>query len=129
MIETVKKAKTTINYEFPIIHFEGNLVFRRDKSCEAVYKLDGFAYDFLSIEEKIRRLMGQMKLYWNIRLDFQLKVVPVIMSIRERQEEEKRRATGPLKIAAIMDAETVGNTLIEQMGDEGNDYGIIFALK
>jgi len=129
MIETVKKAKTTINYEFPIIHFEGNLVFRRDKSCEAVYKLDGFAYDFLSIEEKIRRLMGQMKLYWNIRLDFQLKVVPVIMSIRERQEEEKRRATGPLKIAAIMDAETVGNTLIEQMGDEGNDYEYYLCVK
>lgn len=129
MLETVKKAKTTISYEFPIIHFEGNLVFRRDKTCEAVYKIDGFAYDFLSQEEKIRRLMGQMKLYWNIKHDFQLKVVPSIMSIRERQEEEKRRATGPLKLAAIMDAETVGNTLIKQMGDEGNDYDYYLCVK
>lgn len=129
MIDTVQRAKTTISYEFPINYFEGNLFFRTDRTCEAVYKIDGFAYDFLSQEEKIRKLVGQMKLYWNIKLDFQLKVIPSIMSIRERVEEEKRRATGPLKLAAIMDAERVGNILIEQMGDEGNDYDFYLIVK
>lgn len=129
MFEAARSTKVKIKYQFPIDYYEENLVFKSDKSCLAGYKLDGFIYDFLSNAEKKRKLSTLMRLLWNLKYDTHIKLVPVVTSIRERQDELKKRATGPLKMQAIADAEFVANDLIQTIGDEGNDYETYLIIK
>ncbi len=129
MLDSIQRSKSTIKYRFPIDYYEQNLLFKRDKTCHAVYKIDGYVYDFLSKQEQVRKLNTIAKLFWNMKFEFQIKIVPVVTSIRERCEEEKRQAFGPLKMEAIYDADYIADELIESIGDEGNEYEFYLVVK
>lgn len=73
-------------YKCPITYFQDNLVFNRDKSCWAVYRIRGFNYEFLSTEGKIAvnwRLAGFLG---RIMSQAQLFIIPVEQDIDAHYE-------------------------------------------
>lgn len=64
-------------YKCPITYFQDNLIFNRDKSCWALYKLRGFNYEFLSVEGKIEKNWQLAGFLGRIMSNAQLFIVPV----------------------------------------------------
>lgn len=70
-------------YEFPIKHFEDNLIFNREKNeCWAVYKMVGYNYDFKSEQGKISILNFMARFIANIGKEAMICIVPVAQNIK-----------------------------------------------
>lgn len=124
-----KKMNIKTEYEYPVIYFEENMYFKKDKSCWAIYKLEGFAYDFRSKNDKFQKLNDITRLFWNLKLEAHIRVIPAVTSLREDNEKLKKKATGQLKIQAIQDIEAETNDLTQFLGDQGNDYEFYIIVK
>ena len=118
-----------INYVYPIKYFEENLYFKRDKSCWAVYKMESFGYDFRSRSEKFSIHSSLTRLLWNIGLEGHIRIIPIMSSLTEDNEELKRTAKGPLKMTAIKEIDDETEDLTNYLGDEGNDYEFFIFVK
>lgn len=64
-------------YQCPINYFMNNLIFNRDKSCWAVFKLVGYDYDFLDNDVKIAVLYNTARFLAGVMSEAQVLIVPV----------------------------------------------------
>lgn len=62
--------------EFPIRHIDGNLIFSRDGTVWAYYRIDGFGYDFRETEEKMIPFQQQLAFLINNGYDLHFLVSP-----------------------------------------------------
>lgn len=128
-IQGLTSKKISLNYQYPIKYFEENLYFKRDKSCWAIFKLESFAYDFKSKNEKFNFHASITRMLWNIGLEGQIRIIPVISSLSEDNENLKRSATGPLKMVAIKEIDEETEDLTKFLGNEGNEYEFYIVVK
>lgn len=69
--------------EFPIKHFESNLIFNKEKNeCWAVYKMVGYNYDFKSENGKIGILNYMARFIANIGKEAMICIIPVAQDIK-----------------------------------------------
>lgn len=64
-------------YKCPIIYFQDNLVFNRDKTCWAAFKIGGFNYEHLSDEGKIEINWRLANYLTGVTSNAQLCIIPV----------------------------------------------------
>lgn len=70
-------------YEFPIKHFEDNLIFNKEKNeCWAVYKMIGYNYDFKSEQGKIGILNFMARFIANIGKEAMICIIPVAQNVK-----------------------------------------------
>lgn len=67
----------------PIDYFVDNLIFNQDKSCWAVFKLNGYDYDFLSTESKINMLYKVARLLSSVMSEAQILCIPVTQDMKQ----------------------------------------------
>lgn len=122
-----KHSKTT--YQMNMDYFEDNLIFKKDKSCWAVYKIKNYSYDFDSARDKINLHNKLTKLFWGIADEFHIVDVPSETSIREKNAQLKKMARGPLKHQAVKEIDQMTEELVEMLGDKGNHYDTYLVIK
>lgn len=128
-LQKLSRKNMGLKYRFPIQYYEGNLYFKRDKACWAVYRIEGFGYDFKSRNEKFAKHNSLTRLLWNLKVEGHIRVVPVTSKISEDNEELKRMVRGELKLQAIKEIEAETQDLTEYLGDDGNDYEAYLIVK
>lgn len=120
-------------YKCPITYFQDNLVFNRDKSCWAIYKLKGFNYEFLSIEGKIQMNWRLAGFLGRIMSCAQLFIIPVEQDIDAHYERllQNLDPDDPLyKTARAVNEQTrdyLKNTDASDL--EANDYESFLCVK
>lgn len=70
--------------QFPIKYFENNLLFNRyDKCCWAVFRIEGFGYDYKSEEEKMDALAKTTRFIANSGRKSQIIGIPIAQNLKE----------------------------------------------
>ena len=123
---------------YPVLYFEKNLIFtqgKRDlqnidgKEAWACYKLVGFNYDFLNIDEKIRALMEVERGFQQVYSEAHLLMLPIKSNITDNINFLKSICTsdGNLRKEALYMLEEEQ----ELLGDEREevDYNVFFIVK
>src|SRR5690625_1454764 len=105
-MKIIKERSFNLKLNFPIKHIHKNLVFGRNGTVWAYFKVDGFSYDFLADSDKMIPFQNQMSFLTNTGLDLHFLVIP-----------------NPTDIKGIL------NTTIEEMNEKdyllknnGKDY-------
>ncbi|MCL1995513.1 MAG: ATP-binding protein [Defluviitaleaceae bacterium] len=75
----------------PILYFQDNLVFGKDKTCWAIYEATGFDYDLLSNEAKNGILHKLTRFISSINVEAKLLIVPVKQNAKEHFENLRQR--------------------------------------
>ncbi|GAB3051277.1 ATP-binding protein [Virgibacillus ainsalahensis] len=86
--------------EFPIKHVEDNLVFAHDTTVWAYYRIEGFGYDFLDFDDKIKPFQQQLGFLANNGHDLHFIIDPTPMNvsgIMNQTKQEMDRLEYPLK--------------------------------
>ena len=77
-------------FECPIDFFKDNLIFNKDKSCWAAFKIKGYDYDYLSDEAKIQVFNSLTLFLSNIVSEAKILIIPVQQSLKENFELLKK---------------------------------------
>lgn len=64
------------NLDFPVRYVDGNLVFGKDGTVTAYYRVEGFAYDFIEQGDKLIPFQRQMAFLVNNQYDLHFVVMP-----------------------------------------------------
>lgn len=117
----------------PIDYFTDNLIFNHDKSCWAVYSLDGFNYEMLSASEKVNILNRLTRFIAGLETEAKILIVPVERDIKEHFKRLRSRLSpnDPLYDDAIRHNELTENYLTESIEGKGsvNDYKTYVIVK
>lgn len=120
-------------YKCPIDYYTDNLVFNADKSCWAVFRLQGFNYDYLSTKGKIGKLAQLARVFMGIMSYAQILIVPIEQNISEHFKNLKKRINENdiLYTAAIEQMDKTEEYLSQRIKDAGlvNDYATYFVIK
>lgn len=120
-------------YKCPIDYYTDNLVFNADKSCWAVFRLQGFNYDYLSTQGKINKLAQLARVFMGIMSYAQILVVPIEQDLKEHFKNLKKRMNenDVLHTTAIQQIEMTEEYLQEKIRRAGlvNDYATYFIIK
>lgn len=120
-------------YQCPIDYYIDNLVFNADKSCWAVYHLQGFNYDYLSSEGKINKLAQLARVYMGIMSYAQILVVPIEQNLKSHFQNLRNRMSDKdvLYTSAIQQIDMTEEYLQERIKQAGmvNDYATYFIIK
>lgn len=69
-------------YKFPVTYFENNLIFNNSKKqCWAVFKMDGYNYDYKSVEKKISILNSLARFIARIGTEGKILIIPVSQDV------------------------------------------------
>lgn len=120
-------------FECPILFFQDNLIFNRDKSCWAVFKVTGYDYDYLSDEAKIQVLDSLTLFLSNIVSEAKILIIPVNQSIKDnfeilRKNLNKQNSLYDVAIYQIKDIEEYLNDKAAISGNK-NDYETYICIK
>ena len=120
-------------FECPILFFQDNLIFNRDKSCWAVFKITGYDYDYLSDEAKIQVLDSLTLFLANITSEAKILIIPVNQSIRYnfellRKNLNKQNSLYDVAMYQIKDIEEYLNDKAAISGSK-NDYETYICVK
>lgn len=120
-------------FECPITYFKDNLIFNQDKSCWAVYCLQGYDYDLLSNEEKINVLHRLTKFICGITTEAKILIIPVVQDIKEHFNHLRDRLDqeDPLYHDAYCQANLTEDYLDKSAINNGsiNDYKTYIVVK
>lgn len=117
----------------PIKYTADNLIFNVDKSVWAVFRIQGYDYDFLEISSKITMLNRMTRFLCGILSEAQILIVPVEQNTKEqfRKMRQRLRKTDPLYNAAY--SHSVGTEeYLEKLNTgagEINDYAFYIVAK
>lgn len=103
--------------EFPVKHIDGNLIFGRDGTVWAYYRIEGFGYEFREHEEKMIPFQHQLSFLANNGHDLHFLVVPSptdVSNILDEAIEEMRSKDFPLKERGIYFMKQVKEVLVRQ---------------
>lgn len=114
-------------YEYPVKYFEKNLIFNSSKNeCWAVFKINGFNYDFKSAEKKINILNSLARFIANIGVEAKIHMVPVSQDIDNHYNRliTKMDKSNPLFEVAKIHSDQVRIYLKNRLKRNGNanDY-------
>lgn len=70
-------------FRCPIDYYTDNIIFGQDKSCWAVFKLNGYDYDFLGSESKINLLCKMARLLSGIMSEAKILIIPVMQDMKQ----------------------------------------------
>lgn len=129
VIGVVEKKHSRINYEHGILYYEDNLYFKKDKSCWAAYKIISYTYAFKNERSKMLIHNKLTRLFWNIAEEFHLIDIPIETSLKEQQEQLKKKSKGNLKFEAIKEIDETTKILTQDFGDKGNIYETYIIVK
>lgn len=119
-------------YSFPIKYFENNLIFNDSyKECWAMYKMDGFNYDFHSNQRKIALLNRLARFIANIGIEAKILIIPVAQDVDNHYKGLVDRLNKEDKLFKAAQAHALGTSRylkdkIKQKGDS-NDY-VVYVL-
>lgn len=116
-------------YAMPTKYYEHNLVFDRDNSCWAVYKIQGENYDYLSHDLKKILRNKFARLLVNAGLEYKLLLLPFNKSIDGHYSKLKKRMKGPLKELALEYCDGTCEYLKHKKSVEGNKYRLFLLVK
>jgi hypothetical protein len=120
-------------FECPIDYFVDNLIFNHDRSCWAVYELQGYDYDLLSDESKISILNKLTLFIANVVSEAKFMIVPVMQDLDTHFDGliKGLRPTDPLYEIAISQANATREYLQKNIDINGknNDYKTFVAVK
>ena len=112
--------------DFPVKHVEGNLVFSNDKTVWAYYRIDGFSYDFLDYEDKLKPFQRQLAFLSNNGHDLHFIIEPTSMNVSgiiDKTIEEMNQLDYPLKKNGIEFMQQVKMQLNKQRSmNESGEY-------
>ncbi|MFC2947576.1 ATP-binding protein [Virgibacillus sediminis] len=112
--------------EFPMKHIEDNLVFARDETVWAYYRIEGFGYDFLDFDDKIKPFQRQLGFLSNNGHDLHFLIDPTPMNvsgIMNQTKQELERLDYPLKDNGIHLMQQVEDELNQQRSrNESGEY-------
>ena len=134
----MKEGLSVEKGNYPVLYFEKNLIFtqgRRDlqnidgKEAWACYKLVGFNYDFLNVEEKIRTLMEVERGFQQVYSEAQLLMLPIKSNISDNINFLKSICTseGNLRKEALYMLSEEQELIGEE--EEEIDYDVYFIVK
>lgn len=114
-------------YSFPIKYFESKLIFNSNKrECYAVYRINGYNYDFRSDESKIKILNRFARFIANMGTEAKILIIPVSQDIDNHYSRilKKMNAKNPLYSAARGHAEGTSAWLKNKLkiSNNVNDY-------
>lgn len=108
---------------FPIQYFENNLLWNRyDKSCWACFKLEGFGYEYKSIDEKMMALDKVARFIASIGTRAQILMIPVSMDIQQHFDRIRQEYAG--NELALAHADATEEYIYEVTEGISNDYEI-----
>ncbi|QKY69428.1 ATP-binding protein [Lentibacillus sp. CBA3610] len=112
--------------EFPIKHIDENLVFANDQTVWAYYRIEGFGYDFLDFDDKIKPFQRQLGFLANNGHDLHFIIDPTPMNISgimSQTKQEMNRLDYPLKQNGLHFMEQVESQLNRQRTiNESGEY-------
>ncbi|OZU89034.1 hypothetical protein CIL03_08430 [Virgibacillus indicus] len=112
--------------EFPIKHVEENLVFSHDQTVWAYYRIDGFSYDFLDFDDKLKPFQRQLAFLSNNGYDLHFMIDPTPMNVEgviSKTIEEMKQLDYPLKQNGIDFMQQVESQLTRQRSmNESGEY-------
>lgn len=121
-------------YEFPIKHFERNLIFNKDKNqCWAIYKIIGFNYDYKNEDSKEQILNLLARFLINIGKEAKVLIVPISQDIDSHFEKIVDTINKEDKLYEKAKAHATGTRdyLKEKISRRGstNDYNVYVLTK
>lgn len=115
--------------EFPVRHFEGNLVLNVDNDAWAFYELIGYEYDYISSDKKESVSAKLESLFSQIGSKFHLLALPKYTSVKEVHDRMKQRITGPLRNYSHQYIDAMVPEVEKYTGEEDNDYSFYIGVK
>lgn len=73
-------------YQFPIKHYEENLIFNHNNECWATFKMTGFNYDYKSNEKKVQILNRLARFIAAVGYEAKILIIPVSQDINKHFE-------------------------------------------
>ena len=120
-------------YKCPVTYYKDNLIFGADGSCWAVFELQGFDYDLLAEDSKIRIFQRLTALLSNIAGEAKFQIIPVSQDLDAiyEQLEKKLLPDDPLYETALHQSSETKKYLQWQVDNNGksNDYKTFFYVK
>lgn len=115
----------------PIDYYEDNLIFNADKSCWALFCLEGYDYDSLSTEGKINLNWRLAHYLGGIMSEAQVFIVPVEQDLEKHYERFKRSLNqeDELYQKALMITEQTKGYLLDRKQKAVNDYKTYVCVK
>ncbi|MGP4063050.1 ATP-binding protein [Halobacillus sp. H74] len=113
--------KSISKMEFPIKYYEENKIFAHDGSSWAYFEIDGYEYDYLSIEDKLRLSRDFEAFFAATGYDTHLLIVPQYHSIQETHDQYKKKISGDLKEAAYNHLDEAVPVIESNIGAEATD--------
>jgi hypothetical protein len=119
-------------FDFPVKYYEDNLIFNNSyKECWAMYKMNGFNYDYKSDQNKISILNSLARFIANIGIEAKILIIPMSQNIDEHYKNiiGRMQKKDSLYIRAEAHAKGTGVYLKEKIGKKGssNDY-VVYVL-
>ncbi|TMN20940.1 ATP-binding protein [Lentibacillus cibarius] len=112
--------------EFPIRHIEDNLVFAHDNTVWAYYRIEGFSYDFLDFDDKVKPFQHQLSYLSNNGHDLHFIIDPTpknISGVVNQTIQEMQRLDYSLKENGKHFMEQVNQHLNKQRSqNESGEY-------
>jgi len=99
-------------YNCPIAYYTDNLIYNIDKSCWALFKLEGFQYEKLSNASKVQMNIKLSRFLAGFTTDVQIFLIPIMQDIQEHYEGIKKR----------LNKEDILHEKIVNMADKTRDY-------
>lgn len=117
----------------PIDYYIDNIIFNSDKSCWAAFSLNGYDYDFLSIDDKIKMLYRTARFLSGITTEAQILIIPIQQNLQEHFETRRKSInTGdPLYKQALNHNNITEEYLLQTVKAKGatNDYKTYIIVK
>lgn len=108
--------------QFPVKHFEGNLVFNHNGETWAFYEWIGYEYDYISADKKESVSAKAEALYSQIGTQFHLLALPKYTSVKEIHDHMKTKITGPLRNFSLQYIDAMIPEVEKYTGKNDNDY-------
>ena len=120
-------------YKCPVTYYKDNLIFGADGSCWAVFELQGFDYDLLAEDSKVRIFQRLTALLSNIASEAKFQIIPVSQDLDALYEQLQNELlpSDPLHETALYQSGEVKEYLRQMVNDNGksNDYKTFFYVK
>lgn len=116
---------------FPMVHLEGNRIYNDRREAWAIYRLEPWHYDHLSVDERLHRLGVLSRLFWQFEeFEGQVLLVPHRHGVVEHLQALKESCSdGPLQHLAVAYCDGASDYLRGALGADSVDMEPYLLLK
>ena len=117
----------------PINYYKDNLIFPKDRSVWAAFRIIGYDYEFLDDESKIALLYRSARFFSGFTSKAQILIIPMEQCHKNHFNNlrSRIRKTDPLYDAAVSHADDTEKYLADTLSSSGdvNDYSFYLTIK